>query len=427
MTPDKKQYQHALDVGRPPEVVKLFPKSQALIVSSGWLREALYGEHVIILAANARNELIVRGVLHAAQRANSAVIIEVAKSECNYTSVNFQNIAKIVDGYCNELEVAVPVIVHADHYSIKNSEDIEHAKVQIPSMFEHGMTSIAIDASHLPSAENVLANIELSKYIPYWAGLETEVGEIKGKAGLSTSEEATFLITALNAHGIYPDLIALNNGTTHGIEESDAGIQVGLTEEIHNDLRRFGVAGAQHGTSGNSFSKLRDIQRNTNTLKANVATALQFLSWFVEVNEYGNAVCDENGAFVLVKNTPDEFRALWADMVAYAEDKGWKGGDYKKLSLPFDNRIMALSEDVKIAMASRVENFAYKLMTDVFGSQDSAPTVIDSILAANTYAPDPTIHVTDFVRHNDWSEEYIRTQGAIIDQYAEEIEGDFDD
>ncbi len=63
----------------------------------------------------------------------------------------------------------------------------------------------------------------------------------------------------MNAHGIFPDWIALNNGTTHGIEASDAGIQVGLTAEIHKALAPYKVNGAQHGTSGNSSERLREI------------------------------------------------------------------------------------------------------------------------------------------------------------------------
>ena len=47
-------------------------------------------------------------------------------------------------------------------------------------MFDAGITSIAVDASHMPDDLNLLANIELNSYIPAWAGLETEVGEIKG-------------------------------------------------------------------------------------------------------------------------------------------------------------------------------------------------------------------------------------------------------
>jgi len=61
-------------------------------------------------------------------------------------------------------------------------------------MFDAGITSIAIDASHLPDDQNLLASIDLNPYVPKWAGLETEVGEIKGKEGLSTPEEAVFLI-----------------------------------------------------------------------------------------------------------------------------------------------------------------------------------------------------------------------------------------
>src|SRR4030066_907082 len=152
------------------------------------------------------------------------------------------------------------------------------------------MTSIAIDASHLPDDQNLLANISINPCIPKWAGLETEVGEIKGEEGLSTVEEALFLIRGLNAHGIFPDWIALNNGTTHGIEASDAGIQVELTRDIHKALEKYKVSGAQHGTSGNSYERLRAIAEKTRTTKANVATALQMVSWGLQVNEYGNGI-----------------------------------------------------------------------------------------------------------------------------------------
>ena len=206
--------------------------------------------------------------------------------------------ATLVDSVCNELGVTVPVAIHADHYGIKGDKDKNTGKVEIPSMFDAGITSIAIDASHLPDAENLLANIELSRYVPSWAGYETEVGEIKGKEGLSTVEEALFLIRGLNAHSIFPDWIALNNGTTHGIEASDAGIQVELTAEIHKALEKYKVSGAQHGTSGNSYERLRAIAEKTHTTKANVATALQMVSWGLQVNEYGNAIQDDNGDFI---------------------------------------------------------------------------------------------------------------------------------
>lgn len=388
MSATSSDFVKALEVGRPPNVAKLFPNSKALLVSGKVVDRAMNAKgHALALAANGRNHFVIRGVLAAAQRANAAVIVEIAKSEGGqkaYCPVNYWNMARQVDAVCNELGITIPVAIHADHYGIKGEGDIKSAKVEIPSMFDAGITSIAIDASHLPDEENLLANLELNSIIPAWAGLETEVGEIKGKEGLSTVPEAMFLIRGLNAHDVFPDWIALNNGTTHGIEASDAGIQVELTAEIHEAIKPYGVNGAQHGTSGNSYERLRQIAQKTRTTKANVATALQFISWGLEVNDYGNAKLDGNGNFIKVQGEGMS-EELWAEMVAFAESKGWKKGDYKNLNLPFENKLLAQPREVRERMAKRVEDFAYKLITEVFNSGDTAPLAIDAILKAGSY------------------------------------------
>lgn len=403
----------ALEVGRPPNVAKLFPNSKALLVSGKVIDRAMNAKgHALALAANGRNHFVIRGVLAAAQKANAAVLIEIAKSEGGqkaYCPVNYWNMARQVDAVANELGITIPVAIHADHYGIKGEGDIKSAKVEIPSMFDAGITSIAIDASHLPDEENLLANLELNQFIPAWAGLETEVGEIKGKEGLSTVPEALFLIKGLNAHGVFPDWIALNNGTTHGIEASDAGIQVELTAEIHEAIKPYGVNGAQHGTSGNSYERLRQIAQKTRTTKANVATALQFISWGLEVNDYGNAKLDADGNFIKVKGE-GMTEELWAEMVAFADSKGWKKGDYKNLNLPFENKLLAQPKDVRDRMAKRVEDFAYKLITEVFNSGDTAPLAIDAILKAGSYDLGPKgKRVEDPAQ---WTKEMLPKQAA---------------
>ena len=381
-------FKKALKTGRPPNVLKLFPNSRALIVSGKVIDRAMTAKgHAIAMAANGRNRFVIQGALRAAQRANAALIVEIAKSEGGagaYCAVNYWNIAMLVDACCNEMNITVPVAIHADHYGIKGSKDIQKAKLEIPSMFEAGMTSIAIDASHLPDDQNLLASIELVPYLPRWAGLETEVGEIKGAEGLSTVDEAVFLIQGLNAHDIFPDWIALNNGTTHGIEASDAGIQVELTARIHQALENYRVSGAQHGTSGNSSDKLREIAARTRTTKANVATALQMISWGVEVNDFGNAILNPDGTF---RKVPDRGvnEETWAEMVAYADSKGLKKGDYKKLSLPFENKLLSQPLEIRERMVQNVEDFAYHMMTNVLNGQDTAPLALEAILQAGTY------------------------------------------
>lgn len=420
-------FENALSAGRPPSVVKLFPNSKALIVSGKYIDRAMLAKgNAMTIAANGRSAMVIRGTLLAAQKANAAIIIEIAKSEGGaeaYCAVNLWNIARIVDQMCNELGITVPIAVHADHYGIKNEKDAVKAETEIPSLFDAGITSIAIDASHQPDDRNLLTNIAMNRYVPEWAGLETEVGEIKGSLGLSTPEEALFLIQGLNANSIFPDWIALNNGTTHGIEENDAGIQVELTASIHNAIERYRVSGAQHGTSGNSSERLREIATKTNTTKANVATALQMISWGVQVNDYGNAILDENGNFIKIKNT-GVTEELWAEMVAYADSRQLKKGDYKKLNLPFENKILGQAKEIRDRMAEGVEKFVYELLTSVFNAADTAPLVIEEIIKKNSHDPGPKIERLEAPA--DWTAEKIKEKAKTITS-AKGPAGDFDD
>ena len=427
MTTSSSELVKALSVGRPPNIQKRFPNSKALLVSGKFIDLGMIKKkNAICMAANGRNTFVIRGALRAAQRANSALIIEIARSEGGadaYCAVNYWNMARIVDATCNELGITVPVALHADHYGIKSKDDIPDAKIEIPTMFEAGITSIAIDASHLPDDQNLLANLELKPFIPDWSGLETEIGEIKGKLGLSTKAEALFLIQGLNAHGIFPNWIALNNGTVHGIEASGQGIQVDLTQEIHDALAVYHVSGAQHGTSGNSSQRLREIANRTNTTKANVATALQMISWGIEVNDDGNAALDENGNFIKVIDQGVS-EAMWAKMVAYADDKGWKGGNYKKLNLPFENKLLGLPLEIRERMEKRVESFVFNMLVNVFNARDTADLTIEAILEASNYDPGPKAERIE--SPEDWTPEKIIRKAALIES-NQGPEGEFDD
>ena len=420
-------FEKALKIGRPPNVARLFPNSKALIVSGKVIDRGLTAKgNAMTMAANGRNQSVIRGALKAAQRANSAIIIEIARSEGGadaYCPVNYWNMARIVDAVCNELGITIPVAIHADHYGLKKEEDVEVAKTEVPTIFEAGITSIAIDASHMPDDKNLLANLALAPFIPKWAGLETEIGEIKGTMGLSTAQEALLLIRGLNAHNVFPDWIALNNGTTHGIEASSQGIQVDLTAEIHDKLSNYHISGAQHGTSGNSSERLREIAAKTNTTKANVATALQMISWGLEVNDYGNAILDKQGNFVK-KEGEGVTEDMWRRMTAYAEKQGWQGGNYKKLNLPFENKLLGQPQEIRDRMAKRVEDFIYNLLVDVFNAQDTAPLAIEAILKAGSYDLGPKSERIEDPA--EWTEAKIIERAASLDSDKGPA-GDFED
>jgi len=420
-------FEKALQVGRPPNVVKLFPNSKALLVSGKVIDRAMMAKgKAMTMAANGRNTFVIRGALRAAQRANAVLIIEIAKSEGGsgaYCAVNYWNMATYVDTFCNEMGITIPVAIHADHYGIKGDQDMALAKMEIPSMIEAGITSVAIDASHLPDDRNLLASIALNPLVPRWAGLETEVGEIKGKEGLSTVEEALFLIRGLNAHSIFPDWIALNNGTTHGIEESDAGIQVELTAKIHEALKDYGVSGAQHGTSGNSSERLRAIAARTRTTKANVATALQMVSWGLKVNDYGNAILDQDKNFIKIsgEGMSDD---LWSEMVEYAKSKSLKAGDYKKLNLPYENRLSGLPREIRERMVKAVEDFVYNMLVNVMNAQDTTPLALEAILKAGSYDLGPKAKRIEDPA--EWTESKLVEKAKLLNA-DKGAKGNFDD
>ena len=77
---DPLDFEKALEIGRPPNIVKLFPNSKALIVSGKFIDRAMLAKgKAIAMAANGRNSFVIRGALMAAQKANACIIIEIAR------------------------------------------------------------------------------------------------------------------------------------------------------------------------------------------------------------------------------------------------------------------------------------------------------------------------------------------------------------
>jgi len=75
--------------------------------------------------------------------------------------------------------------------------------------------------------------------------------------------------------------------------------------------------------------------------------------------------------------------------VAYADAKGLKKGDYKKLNLPFESKLLAQPKAIRSRMSKRVEDFIYQMLMTVFNAGDTAPLAIEAILRANSYDPGP--------------------------------------
>jgi hypothetical protein len=147
------------------------------------------------------------------------------------------------------------------------------------------------------------------------------------------------------------------------------------------------------------------------------------VSWGVEVNEYGNAVLDSEGNF---KKLPDKgvTDELWEEMVQYAREKEWKGGNYKWLNLPFENKLLGQPKEVRDRMVQAVEDFVYNLIVNVFNAGDTAGLAVEEILKAGSYDVGPKVQRIE--DPNEWTEEKIREKAKLIES-DKGPEGDFSD
>jgi fructose-bisphosphate aldolase, class II len=270
--------------------------------------KAVSGHKAIVMAANVRIASVAQGIFRAAKDTDSAVFMELARSECDlkggYTGLTPQDFSR----WMNEAAQAVGFgawALHADHITIKKGDagEVESTKQLIDAQIAAGYTSFAIDASHLFNFEgknvreeldpNIRITVDLAHYIENRMngkeyGLEVEVGEIGRKDGsglvLTKPEEAVTFIRALNENDVFPHVLAIANGSTHGHTYDANGnvveqlsIDIPQTKAIAKALRdnKLQVGIAQHGITGTPRDLINLHFPKGDIIKGNVGTFWQ--------------------------------------------------------------------------------------------------------------------------------------------------------
>lgn len=266
------------------------------------------GQKKIIMAANIRVAHVAKGIFRAAKDTGSAVFMELARSESDlsggYTGMTPQVFSEKMRAAAEATGCDIWAL-HADHISVKKGDaaDVQATKDLIDAQVKAGFTSFAIDASHLFNfagrtvreelAENIRVTTELAHFIKSRMngrefGLEVEVGEIgrKDTEGmiLTKPEEAVEFIRALNENDVFPQVLAIANGSTHGHVYDALGnvveqlsIDIPQTKAIAQALRdnnlRVGIA--QHGITGTPRDLINLHFPKGDIIKGNVGTFWQ--------------------------------------------------------------------------------------------------------------------------------------------------------
>ena len=180
----------------------------ALVTSTEMFKKAYDGGYAIG-AFNVNNMEIVQGITEAAAELNAPLILQVSKGARAYA--NHTYLMKLVEAAV--IETGLPIVLHLDH-----GDSFELCK----SCIDGGFTSVMIDASSKPFAENSEITRKVVEYAhDHGVVVEAELGtlagvedEVKVKAEDSSYTRPEEVEEFVQKTGC--DSLAIAIGTSHG-------------------------------------------------------------------------------------------------------------------------------------------------------------------------------------------------------------------
>ena len=238
----------------------------ALVTSTEMFRKAYDGGYAIG-AFNVNNMEIVQGITEAAAELNAPLILQVSKGARAYA--NHTYLMKLVEAAV--IETGLPIVLHLDH-----GDSFELCK----SCIDGGFTSVMIDASSKPFAENIEITRKVVEYAhDHGVVVEAELGtlagvedEVKVKAEDSSYTRPEEVQEFVEKTGC--DSLAIAIGTSHGAYKftaaqctrNEQGILVppplrfDVLEEVEKRLPGFPIV--LHGSSSVPQEFVKMINEN---------------------------------------------------------------------------------------------------------------------------------------------------------------------
>ena len=180
------------------------------LVTTKEMFEKAYNGGYAVGAFNVNNMEIVQGITEACKEEHAPVILQVSKGARAYA--NHTYLVKLVEAAVLECP-EIPIALHLDH-----GDSFETCK----SCIDGGFTSVMIDASSKPFAENIEITKKVVEYahdhgvvveaeLGSLAGIEDEVNVSAEAASYTRPEEVEEFVTKTGC-----DSLAIAIGTSHG-------------------------------------------------------------------------------------------------------------------------------------------------------------------------------------------------------------------
>ena len=214
------------------------------LVTSKEMFEKAYKGGYAIGAFNVNNMEIIQGITGAAAELKAPVILQVSKGARAYANRTY--LMKLVEAAV--IETGLPICLHLDH-----GDSFELCK----SCIDDGFTSVMIDASSKPFAENIALTRQVVEYahdhgvvveaeLGTLAGIEDEVNVSAEDSSYTRPEEVEEFVSKTGC-----DSLAIAIGTSHGAYKFKPGtkpqLRFDVLEEVEKKLPGFPIV--LHGSS----------------------------------------------------------------------------------------------------------------------------------------------------------------------------------
>ena len=214
------------------------------LVTTKEMFEKAYNGGYAIGAFNVNNREIVQGITEAAKELEAPLILQVSKGARAYA--NHTYLMKLVEAAI--IETGLPICLHLDH-----GDSFETCK----SCIDGGFTSVMIDASSKPFAENIEITRKVVDYahdrgvvveaeLGTLAGIEDEVKVSAEDSSYTRPEEVEEFVSKTGC-----DSLAIAIGTSHGAYKFKPGtkpqLRFDVLEEVSKRLPGFPIV--LHGSS----------------------------------------------------------------------------------------------------------------------------------------------------------------------------------
>ena len=227
-----------------------------LVTSAEMFKKAYDGGYAIG-AFNVNNMEIVQGITEAARDLSAPLILQVSKGARAYA--NHTYLVKLVEAAVIECP-NIPIVLHLDH-----GPDFETCK----SCIDGGFTSVMIDASSKPFAENIAITKQVVEYAhDHGVVVEAELGALAGI-------EDDVKVSAEESHYTHPeeveefvsktgcDSLAIAIGTSHGAYKFKPGtkpqLRFDVLEAVEKNLPGFPIV--LHGSSSVPQNFVEEINK----------------------------------------------------------------------------------------------------------------------------------------------------------------------